>query len=145
MALAADREYAVSGRTEILHGKVTESDIYYKGAMVVIDPTTGLVKVPTDVANERAIGVIKAQVVAPAGENPDCEIERGKIWIPLASGAQTDVDDFVYATADDTIAKTATNADPCGRVVDYKLWGNSTTDKRLLVDFRQGVPKGALA
>ena len=144
MALAADKEYAVSGRTEILRGVLTDAVIYYKGGIVAI--VSGLIVKAANTAGHTPIGVLKAGtrgVAAKVGQ--ECEIERGKIWIPLATGAQTDVDDFVYATADDTIAKTATNANPCGRVVDYKLWGNSTTDKRLLVDFRQALPKTALA
>ncbi len=146
MALSADREVVVSGRTEILHGKLTESVTYYKGGMVQIDKVTGLVKKATDVTVERAIGVLKAGKVVGAGENPDCEIEIGKVWIPLATGAQTDVDGFVWASDDAVIVVSApTNADPCGRCVDYKLWGNSTTDKRLLLDFRQGLPKTALS
>jgi len=123
---------------------LTAGVIYYKGGIVAI--ASGLVIKAADTAGYTPFGVLKAGtrgVAAVAGQQ--CEIERGKIWIPLAAGAQTDVDDFIYATADDTIAKSATNANPCGRCVDYKLWPNSTTDKRLLVDFRQGLPKTALA
>ena len=144
MALAADREVVASGRTEILRGVLTAGVIYYKGGIVAL--ASGLIVKAANTAGYTPIGVLKAGtrgVVAVTGQQ--CEIERGKLWIPLAAGAQTDVDDFVYATADDTIAKTATDANPCGRVVDYKLWGNSLTDKRLLVDFRQGLPKTALA
>lgn len=144
MSLAADRNYAVSGRTEIIKAVLTSGVVYYKGGVVAI--VSGLIVKAADTAGHTPIGVLKAGtkgVNAIAGQK--CEIERGKIWIPLATGAQADVDDFIYVTADDTIAKSATDANPCGRCVDYKLWGNSTTDKRLLVDFRQGLPKTALS
>ncbi len=146
MALTADRDVVASGRTEIIHGVLAAGDIYYKGGLAQIDKTTGLAKVSTDVAGERAIGAFKAGtrgINAIAGQ--ECEIETGKLWIPLATGAQTDVDGFFHATDDEAIAAMAAQAgDPCGRCIDYKLWPNSTTDKRLLIDFRQAVPKAAL-
>jgi len=137
-ALTADRGYAVSGLTEILHGKLTESDTYYKGAMVQFDKTTGLVKVAADVAGEGVVGVLKAGQVVGAGVNPDCEIERGKIWIPHTGAAVTDVDTFVHAADDgDILLMAAQVGDPCGRVLDWKTGF-------LLIDFRQRLPKLAL-
>ncbi len=138
-ALTADREYAVSGRTEILHAKLTESDSYFKGAMVQFDKTTGLAKVAVDVSLEGVIGVLKAGQVVGAGVNPDCEIETGKIWIPHSGAAVTDVDTFVHAADDgDILLMSAQVGDPCGRVLDWKTGF-------LLVDFRQRLPKTALA
>ena len=137
-ALTADREVEVSGRTEILHAKLTESDIYYKGAMMQFDKTTGLAKVAADVANEGVVGVLKAGQTVGAGVNPDCEIERGKIWIPHTGAAVTDVDTFVHAAdSGDILLMAAQAGDPCGRVLDWKVGF-------LLVDFRQRIPKLAL-
>jgi hypothetical protein len=76
--------------------------------------------------------------VAPATPATYAEIEIGKVWIPFASAAQADVGDYCYATADDTIAMSATNADPCGVVVDVRVGVAS------LVDFRKGIVKTAL-
>lgn len=137
--LTADRDVEVSGRTEILHGKLTESDIYYKGAMVQIAAATGLVTVASDIVNEAALGVLKAGQTVGAGVNPDCEIETGKIWIPHTGAAATDMDTFVHAADDgDVLLMAAQLGDPCGRVVGWKAG-------YLLVDFRQRLPKLALA
>lgn len=138
-ALTADRDYAVSGRTEMIHGKLTESDIYYKGAMIQIDKSTGFMKVATNVTVERPVGVLKAGQTVGAGVNPDCEVERGKIWIPHSGAAVTDVDTFVHAGDDgDVLLMASQTGDPCGRVVDWKTGF-------LLIDFRQGLPKTALS
>ncbi len=135
MALSADRHYAVSGLTEVLHGKLTASVTYYKGGIVQWDASTGLLKKPADVAGEYGIGVLKAGKVVAAGENPDAEVETGKVWVPFASAAQSDVGDWVYASDDGTITKSAlTNGGPCGIAVDFKTG-------YLLVDFRRGGPK----
>jgi hypothetical protein len=138
MALSKDRNYETSGLTEVLHGKLTASVTYYKGGIVVFDPTSGLVVKAADTAGFTPVGVLKKGAVVGAGVNPDCEIETGKVWLPMSGAAQGDVGDYVYATADDTIAKTGTNANPCGKVVDFKTG-------YLLIDFRYGLPKTALA
>ena len=138
MALTKDLGYTGSGFSEMLHGKLTESVTYHKGGIIAFDPTTGLVVKAADTANFTPVGVLKKGAVVGAGVNPDCEIETGKIWLAMSGAEQADVGDYVYATADDTIAKSATNANPCGKIVDFKTG-------YLLVDFRYGLPKTALA
>lgn len=138
MALAANRDYAVSGQSEILHGVLTASVTYYKGGIVQFGAATGLVKKPSDVALEYPAGVLKRGYVAPASPAMDCEIEVGKIWLPLSGAAQADVGDWVYASDDATLTKTPpTNAGPAGIIVDFKTG-------YVLVDFRKGAPKGAI-
>ncbi len=141
MALTADREVEVSGRTELIHGifeAEAPADIFYKGALVQINDN-GCVIVAADIVDEAAIGVLKAGTRGKnAAVGEDCEIERGKIWIPFTGAAQTDVDDFFHATGDDTIARrVAQTGDPCGRCVDFKTG-------HLLIDFRQRLPVTAL-
>ena len=138
MALSADRGYKVQGASEVLRAKLTASTTIYKGSILAIDPTTGLAVKAADTAGFTPCGVAKFGVVAGSGENPDIEIETGKVWIPFSSAAQADLDDFIYATADDTVAKTATNANPCGRVVDVVV------SSAVCIDFRQRLPKTAL-
>ena len=135
MALAADRDYAVAGVTEVVPVKLTASVQYFKGGILQFDAATGLAKKPADVAGEFGVGVLKKGYPNSAAVQ-DAELEVGKIWIPLATAAQADVGDWVYVTADDTITKTAlTNGGPCGIVLAAKV-GVS-----LLVDFRRGGPK----
>lgn len=134
MALSADRLYSVQGASEILHVKLTAGVPYYKGGIVQFDAATGLAKKPADVVAEFGIGVLKRGYASSAAVQ-DGEVEVGKIWIPFAAAAQTDVGDPVYASDDGTITKTAlTNGGPCGVAIDYKAG-------YLLVDFRRGGPK----
>jgi hypothetical protein len=138
MALSADRDYSVQGQSEVFHGILTASVTYYKGGIVQFDASTGLVKKPADVAGEFPVGVLKKGYVAPASPAMHCEIETGKVWLPFATAAQTDVGDWIYASADDTLTKTPpTNAGPAGIVVDFKTGF-------VCVDFRKGAPKGAV-
>ena len=138
MALTADRDYTTQGLTEILHAKLTASTTIFKGSIVAL--ASGLVVKAADTAGYTPIGVAKYGKVAASGENPDVEIEYGKIWLPYTSPTQALVDTFVYATADDTLAATATNANPCGKIIDVDLVRN-----QVLVDFRERLPKTALA
>lgn len=140
MALAADRPYEVQGQSELLRVLLTLSDIYYKGAIVNLTAAGGLAIVASDTAAQGGTsGVITEQVTVGASVSLYTSIERGRVWIPFAAAAQADVGDYVYATADDTIAKTATNADPIGKIIDVRVGVSA------LVDFRCGLPKTALA
>lgn len=138
MALTADRPYETSGAMEPIRVKFKTNDIYYKGAIIVID-TDGLGVVAADTANFGKLAGIMTKQLDNTGKTEYGEIEIGKVWIPNSSAAQTDVGEYAYATADDTIAMSATNADPCGLVVDVRVGVAS------LVDFRKGIKKTALA
>jgi len=140
MALSADRAVEVQGLSEKIPVVLTASITYYKGSILCFTAAGGLaIKAADTAAYGKLAGVLTKGVVAPASPATNAEIEIGKIWIPFASAAQADVGDFVYATADDTIAMTATNADPIGVVVAVRVGVAS------LVDFRKGIPKTALA
>lgn len=139
MALTADRPYETAGELTALRVKLTTGVTYFKGGLTVFTAAGGLGVKPTDVANQGALcGVITQQKVAVSGDDLG-EIEIGKVWIPFASAAQADVGDFVYATDDSVISKTATNSDPIGKIVDVRV-GISA-----LVDLDKGLPKTALA
>jgi len=139
MSLSANKGYRVCGPTEIIRVKMTTNDIYYKGAIVNVTAAGGLGIVASDTANQGAFSGVVAKYLDNTGKTEYVEVEVGKIWIPFSSAAQADVGDYVYATADDTIAKTATNADPIGVIVDVEV------GVAALVDFRRGIPKTALA
>ena len=140
MALTVDRPYEVQGVSELMRVLLTASDIYYKGAIVNLTAAGGLAIVASDTAAQGGTsGVITDQVTALATPALYAAIERGRVWIPFAAAAQADVGDYVYATADDTIAKSASNADPIGKIIDVRVGVSA------LVDFRCGLPKTALA
>ena len=139
MALAADRPYETSGELTAIRVKLTTGSTYYKGGLINVTAAGGLGVKASDTANQGSLtGVLVQQKVAVSGDDLG-ELEIGKVWIPFASAAQADVWDYCYATADDTIAKAAANADPIGRIVDVRV-GISA-----LVDLSVGVPKTALA
>jgi hypothetical protein len=138
MALTADRPYETSGRLDSLRVKSTTGVTYYKGGLLVWTAAGGLGVKPTDVVTQGALcGVVVQQKVSVSGDDL-LEVEVGKVWIPFASAAQADVGDYVYATDDSTISKTATNSDPIGKAVDCRV------GVALLVDLRLGITKTAL-
>ena len=123
MALAADFNYATKN-TEIVNAKSNVADTYYQGAMVMWN-TDGYAAVCADTASCVPIGVVKKQVIVGAGEIKDMEVETGVLRIAHTGAAQTDVGAFLYATADDTLADTASNVGPFGLCVDWEagyLW-----------------------
>jgi len=138
MALSADRPYETSGRMKSIRAKMTTGVTYYKGGLTVFTAAGGLGIKPTDVVNQGHLcGIATKQKAAVSGDDL-LELEIGKVWIPFASAAQADVGDYVYATDDGTIAMSATNSNPIGRVVDVRVGVAS------LVDLDQGMVKTAL-
>jgi hypothetical protein len=137
--LSADRPYETSGTMRAIRAKMTTGVTYYKGGIVVFTAAGGLGIKPTDVVNQGHVsGIVTKQKAAVAGDDL-VELEIGKVWIPFPSAAQADVGDYVYATDDSTIAMSATNSNPIGRVVDVRVGVAS------LVDLEQGIVKTALA
>lgn len=139
MPLSADRPYETSGAMESIRVKMTTNDIYYKGAICNVTAAGGLGIVASDTANQGVLSGIVTKQLDNTGKTEYAELEIGKVWIPDSNAAQADVGDYCYATADDTIAMSATNADPCGIVVDVRV------GVARLVDFRKGIKKTALA
>jgi hypothetical protein len=140
MALTADRAVEVSGLTEKIRVLLTASITYFKGSILCFTAAGGLaIKAADTAAYGKLAGVLTKGVVVPASPAVYAEIEVGKVWIPDAGAAQADVGDYCYTTADDTVAMSATNADPCGIVVDVRV------GVARLVDFRKGIVKTALA
>ena len=121
MALTADRPYETSGAMSAIRVKMTTNDIYYKGAIVNVTAAGGLGIVASDTANQGVLSGIVTKQLDNTGKTEYAEIEIGKVWIPDTNAAQADVGDYCYATADDTIAMSAANADPCGIVVDVRV------------------------
>lgn len=124
MALSADVQYQTQGPTRMVAAKSNVQDVYYQGALVNFD-ANGYIVVAADTAGHVFAGVVKQQVTVGSAETKDIEIEQGIIRVAHSGAAQTDVGAFVYATADDTLADSATNVGPAGKVVDWEagyLW-----------------------
>jgi hypothetical protein len=131
MALTADYEYEVRGHSEYNKYRAGAADTLYKGAMVNIG-TDGYLKVAADVAGESPAGVMVQQHIADGTSHDEVEVASGRIWIPHTGAAQTDVGALFYATADDTLADSATNVSAFGKCIDWKTG-------YLLIDTRQKV------
>ena len=140
MALSADRPYkCIPSTMETVRLKMTTNDIYYKGALLNVTAAGGLGIVASDTAAQGHPTYIARVQLDNTGKTEYMEAETGIVFIPLATAAQADVGDYIYATADDTIAKAAVNANPIGICVDAEVGVG------LWVDLRKGLPKTALA
>jgi hypothetical protein len=140
MALSADRPYrCIPSTMETVRLKMTTNDIYYKGALVNVTAAGGLGIVASNTAAQGNPTYICRVQLDNTGKTEYMEVETGIVFVPDTNAAQADVGDYCYATADDTIAKAANAADPCGKIVDVEVgvgWW---------VDLRKGIPVTALA
>jgi len=119
MALAADVEYEVVGHTEIDTFQAGAADTLYKGGIMNVG-TDGYLKVAADVADEYPAGVMVKNHVSDGSSHESVRVESGKIWIAHAGAEQADVSTLKYATADDTLADSATNVGPLGLCIGWK-------------------------
>lgn len=135
MALSARRTYETVGPTVRIPGKAEESDTYYPGAILAYN-ADGFLAVPGDNATDVPAGVYTGYgvdidtgtLVVGAGSNPDIEVERGLVWVPYSSAAQTLVGTVIYVADDETLTGTAGS----------KIWGVPVVGFKtgyLLVDF----------
>jgi hypothetical protein len=124
MALTADVIIQSKGGTTERKSALTNvADVYYKGALLMFS-ATGYLIVCADTASCTFAGVCVRQVTLATG-SVEVEFEEGIFRVAFGSAAQGDVGDVIYATADDTIAKTATNVAPMGKCVGFEtgyLW-----------------------
>lgn len=140
MAKTENTPYNVQGHTRFIHARIAAAGTYYKGAIMVINPSTGYAVAAADTATYgRLVGILTAGVTVESGSVEDVSLEVGRVWIPFESAALTHIGTYVYATADDTISATATNADPIGIVEDVEV------GTEVLVNLDRAVPKTALA
>tara|TARA_Y100000310_G_scaffold210165_2_gene210780 strand:+ start:2486 stop:2887 length:402 start_codon:yes stop_codon:yes gene_type:complete len=128
MALSADRRLETVGPVEVLDIESGAADELYQGALVNAG-TDGLIKVAADVTAEVCLGVMKKGITADAGTTK-AEVIASKVWVPHSGAAQTDVGALFYATADDTLADSASNVLAAGLCVGWK-------SGYVLIDFRR--------
>lgn len=142
MALSADRVVEWEGQPEKTSALLTESDTYYRGAIIVLDGSTGYGKVPADAAALEPAGILTGKYeggitdyayVVGAGANPRAELLVGKVWLPTdGTEAQTDVGDLIYVKDDSDLTKTAGSKTIAFRVLDFKTG-------YVLVDLRRPI------
>lgn len=115
MALTAKRELEFVGSQDELDLLLADSDTYYKGGLLIVD-ADGKAGVPSDTAALIAIGIntgiysdgdrVDAKVIG-ASNAIKAVFKRGKVWLAFSGAAQSDVGEFFYISADDTLTQTA--------------------------------------
>jgi hypothetical protein len=126
MALAADSTRRTRERGHIsIRG--TNTSIFYAGALVGVDKSTGLAVKWADTANFEWLGLAKRKVTGDTGATPPTEVEVNATGLVLEDQTVTGLDnvndqgDLVYATDDNTFTLTATaNVDAIGFVLRFK-------------------------
>ena len=107
------------------------TDVFYMGALVNIDANGDCI-VAADTAGTFFAGIVQEYIEGTATLKVRI-IRNAVAWIPHTGAALTDIGMDVFATADDTLADSATNVKRCGIVVDADV-----TNALLLVDFTRG-------
>lgn len=130
MALSADTQRVTAGEGTRLRMPGANANVFYAGAYVQVDRSTGLVNEAADTANFVGFGIVQRHVTgdAASGSN-EVEILAGPFRLidVNVTGVDNinDIGDPVYATADDTLTLSSTsNTKPIGVVVRY--YGSST-------------------
>ena len=139
MALSAPTTRKYHGHQDEISAPLKASDTYYRGAVVAFDGN-GFAAVPGDTAATFAAGVVTGEFeggdktdtkVVGSGETPRAILRRGKVWLPLASVAETDRGEIAYISDDDTLTQTAGS-----KTVGYVILDVDTDAELALVDLR---------
>lgn len=140
-ALSAATTRKFVGVQEEISPKVAASDIYYKGAILCFD-SSGYAAVPTNTAALHVAGIVSGSFEEGVVDNaytvasatyPRATLYRGKVWLPLASIAQTDVGKYAYISDDNTLTQTAGS-----KTVVFVILDADTTNDLALIDLRAG-------
>jgi len=127
MAALTDARYLeFVGHQDEISPRVASGASYYKGALLVYD-ANGLAAQPSDAAGLYPAGIITGQY--EDGDRVDekaatttvrARIFRGKVWLPFAGAAQTDVGKKFYIADDQTLTKTAGTKTVAIVALDFK-------------------------
>jgi hypothetical protein len=120
--MALSNSVNVDEKDGVVHSApVIASDIIYRGAIVMYSTTGYLAPAATGAGNIFA-GISEEEIDNSAGAAGDlnCRYKKEGCYLLTGAGlAQTDIGEFVYASADDTITKTSTNNPMVGQIVEY--------------------------
>lgn len=125
-ALTNARYLEFVGHQDEISPRVASGADYYKGALLVYD-ANGLAAQPTDAADLYPAGIITGQYedgdrvdVKSATTNVRARIFRGKVWLPFAGAAQTNVGEKFYIEDDQTLTQTTGSKTVALVALDYK-------------------------
>ena len=128
MALTARVLREFHGEQDEIDLLLADSDIYYAGALLIVD-ADGKAAVPSDTADLIPAGILTGKY--SDGDSVDAKtigasntvkgvFKRGKVWIPFANCAQSDVGEIFYISADDTLTQTAGSKTVGIRAIGFK-------------------------
>jgi hypothetical protein len=119
-ALAKDTDILTKGYPTLIDYLVGASQTIYKGAIVMLDPATGLLIVGADTASCIPVGIADEQVVSTTAGVKKCRVASGALFrLPTATIAQTDVPDTLCVADSGSLAlaSVTTNDLKLGRIV----------------------------
>lgn len=128
MALTALRSIEFAGEQDEIDLLLADSDIYYKGALLIVD-ADGKAAVPSDTADLIPAGILTG--IYSDGDRVDAKtigasntvkavFKRGLVWLPFSGAAQSDVGEIFYISADDTLTQTAGSKTVGIRAIGFK-------------------------
>lgn len=138
-ALTAPTTRKYHGQQDEISAPLGDSDTYYRGAVLTFDGD-GYASVPTNAAAAFPAGVVTGEFedgdktdekVVGASEHPRAILRRGKVWLPLASVAETDRGEIAYIADDNTLTQTAGN-----KTVGFVILDVDTANDLALIDLR---------
>ena len=119
LSRSTTREYGQPARIRV--GKVGAEHIY-AGAFVNFDVSGYIVKASDSATDNGFAGIATTEADNDEGSAGDLTVryavEVEALWYSYSSAAQSDAGKPVYATADDTLATSASNIDACGIIED---------------------------
>lgn len=137
MALSAATTRKFEGPQVEISAPVTGNDTYYRGAILCFD-SNGYAGVPSDTAALFPAGIVTGEYeggvrdyayAVANGAHPRAVLKRGKVWLPLASAAQSDVGELAYISDDDTLTQTAGS-----KTVHFDILDVDATNALVLID-----------
>lgn len=115
MALTAKRLITYHGEQDEISLLMADSDIYYAGGLYIVD-ADGKAAVPSDTASLIPAGILTgkysdgdsvADKTIGASNTVKGIFKRGLVWLLFSGAAQSDVGEYFYISADDTLTQTA--------------------------------------
>jgi len=98
------------------------AEAIYAGAFLNFDNSGYAVKASDSASDNGFAGIAETEAANSAGSAGDLSVRVAmgvkRLWYSYSSAVQADAGKPVYATADDTLATTASNIDACGIIED---------------------------
>lgn len=128
MALSASRLITYAGQQDEISMLCADSDTYYAGGLLIVD-ADGKAAVASDTASLIPAGIntgkysdgdsVKDKVIG-ASNTVKAIFKRGLVWLPFSGAAQSDVGEYFYISADDTLTQTVGNKTVAITALDFK-------------------------